>query len=47
MLLCNMVTIIRHVFINIFQMKLFSAVKYTIGYEKHMSSHVIPKSPEV
>ena len=42
-----MVTITRHVFINIFQMEHFSAVKFTMGYEKNMSFLVIPKSPKV
>ena len=29
-----MVTITRHIFINIFQMEHFSAVKFDMGYEK-------------
>ena len=29
-----MITITRHIFINIFQMELFSAVKFAMGYEK-------------
>ena len=37
----------RHVFINIFQMEHFSAVKIDIGYEKNMSFLVIPKSLKV
>ena len=32
-----MVTITRHIFINIFQMEHFSAVKFAMGYEKNMS----------
>ena len=43
----TMVTINRHVFINIFQMKHFSAVKFAMGYEKNMSFLVIAKSPKV
>ena len=42
-----MVTITRHIFINIFQMECFSAVKFAMGYEKSMSFLVIPKSPKV
>ena len=42
-----MITIIRHVFINIFQMEHFLAVKFTMGYEKNMSFLVIEKSPKV
>ena len=42
-----MVTITRHVFINIFQMEHFSAVKFAMGYEKNMSFLVIAKSPKV
>ena len=42
-----MVTIIRYVFINIFQTECFSAVKFAMGYEKNMSFLVIPKSPKV
>ena len=42
-----MVTIIRHVFINIFQTEHFSAVKFAKSYEKQMSFPVIPKSPRV
>ena len=42
-----MVTITRHVFIDFFQTKHFSAVKFYMGYEKNMSFHVIPKSPKV
>ena len=30
-----MVTITRHIFINIFQTKCFSAVKFAMGYEKN------------
>ena len=40
-------TITRHVFINIFQMKHFSAVKFAMGYENNMSFPVIPNSPKV
>ncbi len=42
-----MVTITSHVFVNIFQMVDFSAVKFTKGYEKNMSFLLIPKSPKV
>ena len=42
-----MVTITRHVFIDFFQTKHFSAVKFYMGYEKNMSFHVIPKYPKV
>ena len=43
-----MVTITRHVFINIFQTEHFSAaVKYAMGYEKNMRFLVIVKSPKV
>ena len=42
-----MVTITRHFFIDFFQTKHFSAVKFYMGYEKNMSFHVIPKSPKV
>ena len=43
-----MVTITRQtLFINIFQIKHFSAAKFYMGYEKHMSFLVIPKSPKV
>ena len=42
-----MVTITRQVFIDFFQTKHFSAVKFYMGYEKNMSFHVIPKSPKV
>ena len=37
-----MVTITRHVFINIFQTECISAVKFDTGYEKNMSFLVIP-----
>ena len=30
-----MVTITRHIFINIFQTECFSAVKFAMGYEKY------------
>ena len=40
-----MVTI-RHIFIDIFQMGHFSAVKFTMGYEKNMNFPVIAKSPK-
>ena len=39
-----MVTITRHVFINIFRTKHFSAVKFDMGNKKNMSVLVIPKS---
>ena len=39
-----MITITRHVFINIFQMEYFSAVKHAMDYEKNMSFLVIAKS---
>ena len=42
-----MVTITRHVFVNIFQTEHFSAVKFAMGYEKNMSFLLIPKSQEV
>ena len=42
-----MVTIIRHIFINIFQTENFLAVKFSMGYEKSMSFLVIAKSPKV
>ena len=42
-----MVTITRHFFVNFFQTKHFSAVKFYMGYEKNMSFLVIPKSPKV
>ena len=42
-----MVTITRHVFINIFQTESFSAVKFAMGYEKKKTFLVIPKSPKV
>ena len=38
-----MVTITRHVFINIFQTKHFLAVNFSMGYEKNMSFLVIGK----
>ena len=41
------VTIIKHVFINIFQVEPISAVKFDTGCEKNMSFLVIPKSPKV
>ena len=34
----NMVTITRHVFINIFQTEHFSSVKFAMGYEKNIMS---------
>ena len=40
-------TITRHIFINIFQMECFSAVKFGMGHEKNMSFLVIAKSPKV
>ena len=42
-----MVTITRNVYINIFQMGQFSAVKFAMGYEKYMSFLVILKSLKV
>ena len=42
-----MVTITRHIFLNIFQTEHFSSVKFAMGYEKNMSFPVIPKSPKV
>ena len=46
-LLCSliMVTITRHVFMNIFPLEHFSAVKFAMAYEKTMSFLVTPKSP--
>ena len=41
------VTITRHVFINIFQVEQFSAVKFDKGYEKNISFLVMPKSQKV
>ena len=41
------VTITRYVFIYIFQTGHFSAVKFSMGYEKNMSFLVIAKSPKV
>ena len=43
------VTITRHmhVFINIFQTKHFSAVKFTMGYKKNMSFLVVTKSSKI
>ena len=41
------VTITRHIFINIFLVECFSAVKFAMCYEKNMSFLVIPKSPKV
>ena len=42
-----MVTITRHVSINILQTEHFSAVQFAIGYDKNMSFFVIAKSPKV
>ena len=42
-----MVTITRHVFINIFQMGPFSAVKFGIDYEKTRNFLIVPNSPKV
>ncbi len=42
-----MVTITSHIFINIFQMVHFSAVKFTRGNEKNMNFLLIPKSTKV
>ena len=41
-----MVTITRHVFINILQTEHFLAVKFAMGYEKNMSFFVILKYPK-
>ena len=41
-----MVTITRHVFINVLQTEHFSAAKFVMGYEKNMS-FLIAKSPKV
>ena len=38
-----MVTITRHIFIDIFQTEHFSAVKFAMGYEKNISFLVIAK----
>ena len=47
-LLCKliMVTITRHILIDIFQTERCSAVKFAMGYEKNISFLVIPKSPK-
>ena len=43
-----MVTITRHIFINIFQTENISTVKFDTGYEKKLIAIlVIPKSPKV
>ena len=42
-----MVTITRHIFINIFETEHFSAVKFDMGYEKNMNFLVIAKYPKV
>ena len=42
-----MVTITRHVFINVFQTEHISVVKFNMGYEKNMSFLAIPKSPKL
>ena len=42
-----MVTITRHVFINIFQTEHSLTVKFAMRYEKNMSFLVIVKSPKV
>ena len=42
-----MVTITKHIFINIFQTEHLSALKYAKGYKKNMSFLVISKSPKV
>ena len=42
-----MVTITRHVFINIFQTEHVSSVKFAMDYEKNVSFFVIGKSPKV
>ena len=45
-LLCKiiMLTITKHVFINLFQTEHFSAVKFAMGYKKNTSFLVIAKS---
>ena len=43
----TMVTITRHVFINLFQTEHFLAAKFSVGYEKNMRFLVIAKSPKV
>ena len=42
-----MVTITRHVSINIFQLEHFLVVKFAMGYEENMSILVIAKSQKV
>ena len=42
-----MVTIIRHVFITIFQTEHYSAVKLAMGHEKNISFLVTAKSSKV
>ena len=42
-----MVIITRHIFINIFKTEHFSAVKFSMGFEKNTSFLVVPKSPKV
>ena len=42
-----MITITWHVFINIFQTKQFTVVKFDMDYDKNMRYFVILKSPEV
>ena len=42
-----MVTITRHIFINIFKTEHFSAVRFGMGCERNMSFLVISKSPKV
>ena len=42
-----MVTITRHVFIDIFQTEHFATVKFAMDYEKNVSFLVMPKSPNV
>ena len=41
-----MVTIPKHIFINILQTEHFSAIKFGMGYEKNLSFLVIQKSPK-
>ena len=42
-----MVTITKHIFINIFQTEHFSGVRFAMGFEKNMGLLVIAKSPKV
>ena len=42
-----MVSITGMFFINIFEMKNYSALKFAMGYEKNRNFLVAPKSPKV